>query len=217
MARTAQTHGAGTEEDLMAAYAAGDKQAFDKLFASLGHRIHGFFWKRFGDGAVADDLLQQTFLKLHRARADYRPGHQVRPWLFTIAGRVAVDEWRRRGRRREVSYEGALEYTGRHVTEHQTAAGDPMEQHDIKKKVRAAIAGLPESQRNVIYLHRYKGMTFGEIADQLGTTEGAAKLRAFRAYGQLRQNLSPLVSVEEGFGTMPPPADAEPSMAVQAA
>ena len=79
------------EEALMAAYARGDDSAFVELFGSVGPTVQGFFIKRFHDPTVAEDLLQTTFLKLHRARHDYRTGAPLRPWLFTIASRVGID------------------------------------------------------------------------------------------------------------------------------
>src|SRR5262249_31030543 len=90
-----------TDEELMDAYAAGSLAAFDSLFARLAPRVHAFFVRSFGDVALADDLLQVTFMKLHRARADYRSGSPLRSWLFSIAARVRLDELRRRRRLRE--------------------------------------------------------------------------------------------------------------------
>ena len=72
----------------MAAYVGGDRRAFERLFARLSGPVHGFFLRSFRDAALADDLLQTTFLKLHRARADYRGDLPLKPWLFAIAGRV---------------------------------------------------------------------------------------------------------------------------------
>src|SRR5436853_571647 len=68
---------------------------------------------------------------------------------------------------------------------------------DLQESVRQAIARLPESQRMVVHLHRYEGMTFPEIAQVLSTTEGAVKLRAFRAYETLRESLKDLVAKGE--------------------
>jgi RNA polymerase sigma factor (sigma-70 family) len=86
-----------TKESLMATYCGGDMAAFDRLFSILSPQVHGFFRRAFQSSAVADDLTQVTFLKLHRARQQYRPGEPLRPWLFAIAARVRVDEYRRSG------------------------------------------------------------------------------------------------------------------------
>jgi RNA polymerase sigma-70 factor (ECF subfamily) len=182
-----------SEEALMVAYRQGDRAAFERLFAALGPRIHGFFMRSFRSPAVADDLTQTTFLRMHRARAEYRPDHRLRPWLFTIAARVRLDEYRRRKRLAEDFDEEALARA-----EESRAPTDLPESEvqsaELARTVKAALEALPESQRVIIHLHRYEGLTFGEIARALGTTEGAVKLRAFRAYQRLRKQLAPLVN-----------------------
>jgi RNA polymerase sigma-70 factor (ECF subfamily) len=187
-----------TEEALMAAYVAGDKRAFGELFARLGPRVHGFFMRAFGNTAVADDLLQTTFLKLHRARADYRPDLPLRPWVFAIAARVRTDELRRRYRLAEDAGDDELDAAAEAQAREQLAgAAADGQRDDLVASVRRAVDALPESQRLVVHLHRYEGMTFPEIARVLGTTEGAVKLRAFRAYERLREALRALLASEE--------------------
>jgi RNA polymerase sigma-70 factor, ECF subfamily len=179
------------EEALMKAYVAGDADAFDRLFRSLGPSVHAFFVRSAGRGAVAEDLLQTTFLRIHAARATWRGGERLRPWIFTIAARVRLDWLRRRGRTEREIY-------GDDVPEPQSS-DDPREaalEEERAERVRTALDRLSEPQRVVIHLHRFEGMSFGEIGKVLGISEGAAKLRAFRAYGQLRTLLSDLVSEE---------------------
>jgi len=176
-----------TDEELMSAYVAGDARAFERLFSRFAPRLHGFFLRSFRSGAVADDLLQQTFMKLHRARARYRPELKLAPWLFAVASRVRLDELRRRLRLPEDAGEDAV------ARADEQAPRDPPSANDLRDAVRAALDGLPESQRTVIHLHRYEGMTFAEIAKVLGTTEGAVKLRAFRGYETLREQLKELL------------------------
>lgn len=188
--------GERSEEALMMAYAGGERRAFEDLFARVAPRVHAFFMRSFRDRAIADDLLQVTFLKVHRARADYQPARPLRPWLFKIAARVRLDELRRRYRLPE----GAGEDELARADEERAAErrdGDPAETADRAAVIRAALERLPESQRVAVYLHHYEGMTFGEVAEVLGSTEGAVKLRAFRAYERLRNELGPLLAEEE--------------------
>lgn len=174
----------------MEAYVAGDAGAFQRLFRLLAPPLHAFLARTAGDDSV-EDLLQTTFLKLHRARGSWRPGERLRPWVFTIAARARVDWLRRHGRRAdeaELDDEALPDPEGR---------GDPAEALLGKQRadrVRAALDRLPEAQRAVIHLHRFEGLGLAEIGRVLGITEGAAKLRAFRAYAQLREQLSDLVS-----------------------
>src|SRR5260370_29927382 len=79
-----------TDEELMSAYVAGDPRAFEKLFSRLAPRVHAFFLRSFRDGAVAGDLVQVTFMKVHRARDKFDQGLRVLPWLFRVAARVAL-------------------------------------------------------------------------------------------------------------------------------
>jgi RNA polymerase sigma-70 factor (ECF subfamily) len=182
-----------SDETLMDAYVDGEPQAFEQLFARLAPRVHRFFMSSFRDRAVADDLLQTTFLKLHTARGDYQPDSPLRPWLFTIAARVRFDELRRRhraGARTSDEELSAAEDRGSSTPEQDVV------QADRDAQVRSALDQLPPSQRTVVHLHRFEGLTFPEVARALGTTEGAVKLRAFRAYEVLRTQLRNLLDEE---------------------
>src|SRR5262245_20433012 len=181
-----------SDEALMAAYQKGDRRAFQRLFDRLAPRVHAFFMRSFSNPATADDLLQVTFLKVHRARDQYRTGAPVRPWLFAIAARARLDELRRHYRLPPQADEEELDRVGGEV--------DPpaldLERAERGEQVRAAMQRLPESQRVVVHLHHVEGMTFPEIGAVLGIKEGAAKLRAFRGYEHLRRELAPLVEKE---------------------
>ncbi len=175
----------------MEAYVAGDAGAFERLFRSLAPSIHAFFARSVGRVAVAEDLLQTTFLKIHAARGSWRRGQRLRPWVFTIAARVRVDWLRRQGRtEREIDEDGVAEPEPR-----SDPAGAVLAQ-ERAERVRAALESLSEPQRLVVHLHRFEGLSFGEIGKVLGISEGAAKLRAFRGYAQLRSLLADLVSEE---------------------
>lgn len=186
---------ASSEESLMAAYASGDARAFEELFARLAPRVHAFFLRAFRNTTVAEELMQVTFFKLHKARATYRSGLPLRPWLFTIAARVRGDERRRRTQRPEDELDDDLEIP-------QPSSGAPPQEEalmerDLIVRVRAALDGLPESQRVVLQLHRYEELTFAQIAGVLGTTEGAVRVRACRAYESLRRLLGSALEVEQ--------------------
>jgi RNA polymerase sigma-70 factor (ECF subfamily) len=181
-----------TDEELMSAYATGDPGAFTVLFRRWAPRLHGFFLRTLGEPAAADDLLQLTFLKLHRARDRFQPLLRLRSWLYGIAGHELQEELRRR-RRTPLSTE---EQQAKESDERDAGPDPALEANRRALAVRAALERLPESQRAVLYLHRYEEMTFAEIAQALHTTEGAVKLRAFRAYERLRQELVGLLDEE---------------------
>jgi RNA polymerase sigma-70 factor (ECF subfamily) len=185
-------------EQLMTLYAGGDPLAFRRLFDRLAPWLRAFFRRSFSDSAVADDLTQATFLRLHGARASYQLGRPLKPWLFSIAASVRRDELRRRYHQPhqvDIGRVPALQADDGAVAGDESppdAALRPLASpaaHDASEAVRTAIQRLPASQRVVIQLHQYEGLTFEEIAKQLNTTPGAVRVRASRAYEQLRVEL----------------------------
>ncbi len=165
----------------MAAYVGGDRSAFGELFARYGPRLQRLMQRDLGRAEDAHDLVQQTFLQLHRARYDFRPGAKLRPWLYTIALNLKRQHFRRLGRRPETSLsvdEGGPEPVA--------PRGNP-EARVGDVQLRAALLRLPEAQREVIVLHWFEGLSFREIAAAVGASQPAVKVRAHRGYTKLRQ------------------------------
>src|SRR5215471_15350954 len=134
----------------MAQYAAGDQVAFQRLFALLAPRIRAFFLRSFSeDASVAEDLTQTTFLKLHRARASYRPELPLKSWVFTIAAGVRRDELRRRYRLPPHVGEAELEQAEARLSL-EPQAGQKIDDASRSDAVRTAMEHLPESQRVVV-------------------------------------------------------------------
>ena len=131
-----------------------------------------------------NDLVQQTFLQLHRARRDFRVGAPLRPWLYTIAMNLRREYWRKAGRSRIAPVE---------LQEHMipsTEQPDLIGKEDAQR-VRAALAELPDGQREVIELHWLDGLPFPEVAVIVGASLSAVKVRAHRGYKVLRRRLEP--------------------------
>src|SRR6266478_3706354 len=132
--------GAGLEdEQLMLEYAAGDLRAFELLFEQWAPRLHAFFRRSLGSAVDADDLLQATFLRVHRARRSFRSGLPLRGWLFTVAARLRIDELRRR--HRLANAEEALSW----VDEEAQVSSDKQREVERALLVQAALARLAES------------------------------------------------------------------------
>lgn len=165
----------------MAAYVGGDRAAFAELFRRYAPRLQRLLLRDLGRSDAAHDLVQQTFLQLHRARHDFRAGARLRPWLFTIALNLKRQHFRRLGRRPEASLptDGAEPVAPRGNPE--ARAGDA--------ELRAALQQLPEPQREVIVLHWFEGLSFREIAETVGASQPAVKVRAHRGYNRLRESL----------------------------
>jgi len=174
---------------LMARYCGGDIAAFHELYAALAPRILGYLTGLAGDRATAEDLLQQTFMKLHEARPAYVRGANPVPWLYTIAHRTCLDEIRRRKRARvrvssdgNLPYEPSVDITG--VANPQSAVDEAAIANGL-----AALASLPTTLRQAVLLTKIHGHSSAQAATIAGTTAGAIKVRAHRGYLALRRKL----------------------------
>jgi RNA polymerase sigma-70 factor, ECF subfamily len=164
---------------LMAAYQAGRIEAFDALYAALAGELRAHLIGLCRDAAQAGDLLQETFLQIHRARASYRPGLPVRPWVRAIATRVYLMD-RRAALRRDRHEADA----GARASEPVTPAADRVAGE--RDGLVRALAGVPADTRAAFLLHHLFGFTFAEVAARLGIQAGAAKVRSSRARLRLR-------------------------------
>ena len=188
-ARTADGAGASeasseSDETLMTRFCQGDTRAFDALFQRHARPVHGYLCRLTGSPAAAEDLVQQTFLSLVRSRGRFLEGARVKPWLYAIATNAARD-WQRRRRPEDLTAAGEL------PTSVPAEAPAPRDA-GLERAVQKALAQLPEGQRLPIMLHRFEGMGFAEIAEAMGLTETAVKVRAHRGYARLRELLAAL-------------------------
>ena len=169
-----------SDEDLMEGYKAGDRAAFAEIFRRYAPLLLRVMQQQLGRREDANDLVQQTFLQLHRSKQDFRRGSLLRPWLLTIAMNLRHRHFRRLGRHPEMPLElDLLEelHTGSRVPDAADAGCD----------VKALLAGLPAEQREVIILHWIEGLPFNEVALQVGVSLSAVKVRAHRGYVAIRK------------------------------
>ena len=171
--------------DLMTGYLDGQIEAFDALYAALAGRIRAYLLSLCRDGAAADDLLQETFMRLHRARRTYEPGRPVTPWVFAIARHVFL--MHRRATARRVKFHTALADEMRR----DEAVPDALAMLADRDRVRHALRGVPADQRQALLLHHVAGRSFADIAEQIGVRVNAAKTRAFRGMRKMRELLKP--------------------------
>jgi RNA polymerase sigma-70 factor (ECF subfamily) len=171
-----------TDEELMQAFTGGDATAFGELFQRWAAPLVRVAQRQLGARADAEDIVQQTFLQLHRARHDFKPGMKLRPWLFTIALNLCRDLQRYRGRRHETPVEDV-------VLVAETPAQSARETAELQARVRTALGQLSAEQRAVIELHWFEELPFGEIATIVGASAGAVRVRAHRGYEALRKAL----------------------------
>lgn len=165
-------------EDLMVRYQSGDAGAVAELVQRLSPPLHRYFLAQFVSRRYADDLLQETWLRLHQIRHTYRPGQPVLPWLYAIARHIRVDHYRkvRRVEDRERQVDALPEVAG-------PAANGPSQGPDLQ----AILGSLPESQREVLTMLKVSGMSLEEIARATSSSVGSVKQKAHRAYEKLRR------------------------------
>jgi RNA polymerase sigma-70 factor, ECF subfamily len=163
---------------LMREYQRGNIEAFDRLHDALAADLKRYLTALCLDPTRADDLVQETFLQIHRSRAVHTPGEPVRPWVFAIAKRVFL-MYRRGATRLERLERRSWELTA-------SASLAPADRLDAKRQVEAALQQVAPSGRLAFILHHLLGLSFTEVAARLGIKPGAAKLRSSRAAGVMR-------------------------------
>jgi RNA polymerase sigma factor (sigma-70 family) len=170
----------------MEQFCRGDEGAFETLYVRHAPPVLAFLTRMVRDAALAEDLLQTTFLSVVRARGRYQPGTAVRAWVFAIATNAGRDALRRRRARREDLSSIAVPVD--EVAAPAPEQGDPA----AARALAAALMKLPVEQREAVVLHKMQELSFDEIAAALGISVSAAKVRAHRGYHRLREMLAPL-------------------------
>jgi RNA polymerase sigma-70 factor, ECF subfamily len=177
----------GTAEErelrtLMTRYQRADVVALEELVQRLSPPLLRYFGASTLGRSDPEDLLQDCWLRIHRSRHTYRASEPVLPWIYTIARRTRLDAYRKR--RRLESREVLVETPPELVPQ---AVPDTVSEQET---VAELIAGLPESQREVIVMLKVTGMSLEEVARATSSTVGAVKQKAHRAYAALRQAMS---------------------------
>jgi RNA polymerase sigma-70 factor (ECF subfamily) len=165
-------------EPLMVRYQQGDLSAASELVARLSPALHRFFMAQFVSRRYADDLLQETWLRIHEVRHTYRPGEPLLPWLYAIARHLRVDQYRKT--RRVESREQQVERLPETATVDRASGVD----------LTALLAALPESQREVVVMLKVSGLSLEEVARATRSSVGSVKQKAHRAYNKLRELLT---------------------------
>lgn len=188
---------------LMDRYLAGDERALAGVYALLAPRLKARLRGHLADRSRLDDLVQLTFVKAHHYRDRFRWGEGDRTravirWYMLVAKNVAIDDLRQRVRARrrleQVQRDGLTHAHLAYVPEPRFANAedeivDRERRAETAERVRAAVRTLPPAQRQIIELHRLRGMSTLEIADKLHVRPGTLRVRAHRAYRRLAQVL----------------------------
>lgn len=183
-----------TDDHLMALLRAGDSRAFAELYERYRTPVFTFLVRLTGNHHLAEDLLQETFLRLYRGRAAYQPTGRFHTWLFTIARRLAVDYYRRQHAAWDREPD-AIEASDR--AEHRA------ETRELLERVDRALRRLSPAQREVVLLSRFAGMNAADIGLATGSTPGAVRVTLHRALRRLQSLLEEASSRQEAPD--PPP------------
>ncbi len=191
-----------TDVQLMLDVKSGDEASFALLLHRYRTPLVNFLYRMVRNREQAEDLAQEVFLRVYRARAEYVPSAKFTTWLFRIATNLALNSIRDN---RYQKLEDSIDSPARIDSEDgddrplDVAEQHPnIEQHlveDVRvKMIRHAIDKLPEKQRAAVLLHKYEELDYAEIAKILNCSESALKSLLFRAYEALRVELAPLVA-----------------------
>ena len=189
---------ATSDEDLMLAYAAGDAAAFDALYARHKGGVYRYLLRQCHQGVAVDELFQDVWMNLIRARASYTPSAKFATYLYRLAHNRLIDHYRASGQVRLVSADDAAHAeavaalpAGRGVEPEMRA-----ENRELGERLKSAVASLPPLQRDAFLLQQEAGLSLNEIAELTGVGVETVKSRLRYAVNKLRSDLSDLREVE---------------------
>lgn len=188
---------ADPDVQLMLRVGADDHVAFEELVGRYQDRLIGFFYHLLGDRTVSEDLAQDAFLRIYRARERYKATARFSTWLFRIAHNLASNQLRGMAKRkREVSLatrrSGTQEvHLGERVLADRSALMPTRQlaSREVQAQVREALDCLGERQKTAVLLHKFEGMSYHDIANVMDMNEVAVKSLLARARGKLRNAL----------------------------
>src|ERR1700752_1812662 len=191
---------ARTDVQLMLDVKAGDEASFELLLRKYRTPLIIFLYRMVRDSAVAEDLAQEVFLRVYRARREYAPSAKFTTWMFRIATNLALNSVRdNRHRKAELSMDQSNDTGEDEVRALEVPDRAPNVEQSLVARSRSAfimkaIHSLPEKQRAAGLLPKYQELDYDEIARVLDCSESALKSLLFRAYEALRVELAPLVN-----------------------
>lgn len=187
---------AAADRELMARVQAGDEAALGGLMERWELPVKGLIARLVFNAGEAEELAQETFVRVWQQREKFRAGAEFRPWVFAIAVNLARNRLRWWRRRPEVSLEAWNETEdrgGRTDDDGRTGGAAGLEQAERAAAVREAIAALPGELREAIVLFEYEQMAHADIAAAVGATPKAVETRIYRAREKLRSALKPWI------------------------
>ena len=182
------------DEDLMLAYAAGDAAAFDALYARHKGGVYRYLLRQCRQGGVADELFQDVWMNLIRARGSYVPSAKFTTWLYRLAHNRLIDHYRASGQVSLVSAddEAHADSVAGLPANHGDQPERRAENRELGARLLDAVAALPAAQRQAFLLQQEGGLSLAEIAEVTGAGVETVKSRLRYAMNKLREDLSDL-------------------------
>jgi RNA polymerase sigma-70 factor (ECF subfamily) len=185
----------------MLAYQRGDEAAFDRLVEGYSGQLFALFTRFLGPVPEREDMVQEAFLRVIRARERYEPSARFSTWLYRIAFNLSVNQTQRADPEQALDGDGDGSPDDSPATRSALSARDSdpaqaLERGDVVSAVRAAIAELPQAQRMALILAKYEEMPYAEIAIVLRSSDKAIKSMVHRARENLRARLAPFLQQE---------------------
>ncbi|MCS6862554.1 MAG: sigma-70 family RNA polymerase sigma factor [Abditibacteriales bacterium] len=182
-----------SDERLMERVKSGDAEAFDALWQRHGKAIFNFIYRFVGDRQEAEDLTQETFVRVLQNAPSFNSHQRWTTWVYHIATNLCIDTHRKAQHRQAVSLDECLgeddQTLGDILPDPQANTEEMAQQRALRRDIRRAIRALPMEQRMVVLLSQYQGMTYQEIAEVMGCPLGTVKSRMHHALKALRAAL----------------------------
>jgi RNA polymerase sigma-70 factor (ECF subfamily) len=177
--------------------------AFESLVERYQDRLVGILYHLVGNLEEAEDLSQDVFLRIYKARKGYRPRAKFSTWLFTIANNLALNHVRGKGRKPSIPMSGAANDSeaigslGQQLTSREQTASSQMRKIELAEVVSAALTGLGDDQRIAVLLNKFEDLSYAEIGEVMNRSPAAIKSLLARARNELRERLEPYLATGE--------------------
>jgi RNA polymerase sigma-70 factor, ECF subfamily len=186
------------DNDVVRAFLGGDERAFGELVRRYDSRLLNFVYRTIGDRERAQDLVQETFVRVYRHIERFDVSKKFSTWIYTIASNLAKNELRNRSRNPLVLFQTIkknwdADHRPLEWEDHQYKPDDLFRKRHLKEKVDEAVKQLPEHHRIVFVLRELEGKTYEEIAEITGCNLGTVKSRLNRARNNFAQIIAPMV------------------------
>ncbi|MDZ7639250.1 MAG: sigma-70 family RNA polymerase sigma factor [Bryobacterales bacterium] len=187
---------AEADSQLMLRVKDGDEPSFALLLHRFRVPVYRFLYRMVHNQALAEELAQEVFLRVYRARASYEPSAKFSTWLYRICTHLALNHLRDTRKERDHARLDETPESGRplQVASKGATIEQKLVERDRVERIQRAVDELPEKQRVAVLMHKYQEMDYRQIAELLDTSESAVKSLLFRAYETLRGKLADLAT-----------------------